>query len=488
MAEIKGKVIDKAVKDKGIRGAVVTAIDADKNEHKSKNTPISGVYTITNLEKIGPYIVKVKAPDGYQDPPQEEITVNTAQDTIDINFELQLQPGTISGRVTDKNGTGVTGKNVKAKVNDKEETERTGTTDSQGYYIISDLNPGFYTVEVEDGDEGFLPARYVEVFEGAPTTGIDFSQNVVKDFIRRLDDLRFSIETPISIEEANQAVSLFYVANIMLAGLGQRRVGSEEKTDMLGVLSLYYGLQDKSLTSRLVVQNSDRLWTAIGSDLKYLATKLDQLQSDVDFLTQETKRQFNLGTNNSVPGNVQFPVIFKRFAEIAMNPLLSIDIREEEENRFFDKEKLAKAYDLLKELKGMILQVVRSLSKYGTAATKRVNEDWSGFEALALEVLATMAQERISDDVDEKNPWAVLAVLTEKNRETQIAPYVVLGRHGGKLLEYAMNIYLETKDQLDNFDQVHLRDLFQPRNREFWTDLIRKEAAFIKRYPLQNWG
>jgi hypothetical protein len=484
MAEIKGKVIDKAARDKGIKGAVVTATDAQNKVTNStpKNTPISGEYSIKDLA-VGAYTVKVTAPAGYQDPPQEDITVNTAQDTIDIYFELQLQPGTISGRVTDEKGIGVSGKEVKAKANDK---EGTGTTDSQGYYIISELDAGFYTVEVVD--EGFLSARYVEVFKGAPTTGIDFSQNVVKDFIRRLDDLRFSIETPISIEEANQAVSLFYVSNIMLAGLGQRRVGSEEKTDMLGVISLYYGLQDKSLTSRLVVQNSDRLWSTIGSDLKNLATRLDQLQSDVDFLTQETKRQFNLGTNNSVPGNAQFPVIFNRYAEIAMDPLLSIDIREEEENRFFDKEKLAKAYDLLKELKGIILQVVRSLSKYGTAATKRVNEDWSGFEALALEVLATMAQERITDDVDEKNPWAVLAVLTEKNRETQIAPYVVLGRHGGKLLEYAMNIYLETKDQLDNFDQVHLRDLFQPRNKDFWTDLIRKEAAFIKRYPLQNWG
>jgi hypothetical protein len=302
-----------------------------------------------------------------------------------------------------------------------------------------------------------------------------------------LDDARFSVESPISIDEANQAVSLFSVSNIMLAGLGKRRVGTVEKTDILGMLNLYYGLQDNSLQDKITVANSTLLWSSLETRLKDLAQDLDTLQSDVEFLNREAKRQFNLGNTNGVLANVQFPALFKRYVEIGTDPLLSLDLLVQEGNALFDKTKLAQAYDLLKELKGVILQLVRSLSKYGTAATKRVNEDWSAFEAKGLEVLATVAQHKVSPDQDEKNQWSVLAQLTGKNRETEVAPFVVLARHGGKLLKYAMDIYGQTQNSLDNFDQVHLRDLFQPKSG-FWTDKIRAEATIIKRYPVPNWG
>ena len=339
----------------------------------------------------------------------------------------------------------------------------------------------------------YHPAKNVAVSAGRETEGIDFSLDIVKDFLDRLDDARFSIEAPISTEEANQAVSLFSVATIMLAGLSRRRVAAEEKIDMLGVLNLYYGLQEDSLRNKLTFANSKALWSDLEKELKDLAKELDQLQSDLDFLNREAKRQFNLGLSNEVLGNVQFPVLFKRYIEIGSDTLLSFDIKKADEpNSFVDKAKIAQADDLLKELKNVILQVVRSLSKYGTAATKRVNEDWAKFEARTLEVLQKVAQERVTPDKDEENIWSVLADLINKNRETEIAPYVVLARHGGKLLKYAMDIYEEEYDnnQLDNFSREHLRDLFQngQNSQNFWTERIRSEAAVIKRYPLANWG
>jgi hypothetical protein len=369
------------------------------------------------------------------------------------------------------------------------------STNGDGKYEFLNLPAGIYTVQVvkADGapDPDYLAAHNVAVVLGATAEGIDFSRNIVKDFLDRLDDARFSIETQISLEEANQAVALFSVVNLLLAGLSRHRVGSEEREriDVLAVLELYYGLQNGVLRNKIAVADSQLLWSSLETELKQLAKDLDQIQADVEFLNQEAKRQFNLGTSNNVLANVEFPRLFRRYVEIAADPLLAINIREEDKpNAFFDKAKLAQADDLLRELKGLILQIVRSLSKYGTAATKRVNEDWSRFEARALEVLATVSQQRVTSDLDAKNIFSVLAELINKNRETQVAPYVVLARHGGKMLNIAMETYLETQNQLDNFDQEHLRDLFQPQGKEFRTTRLRKEATLIKRYPLQNWG
>jgi hypothetical protein len=254
---------------------------------------------------------------------------------------------------------------------------------------------------------------------------------------------------------------------------------------------LYFGLQAGSLRTQFVFTNPTSLWGEVERELKDLAQELDLLQNDIGFLYREAKRQFNLGLSNNVQGNNQFPALFRRYVEIGNDPLLSFNIQKtEDENQFFDKTKIAQADDLLKELKSVIFLLVRSLSKYGTAATKRVNEDWALFETRALEVLQTVARERVTNDEDEKNLWMVLADLTSKNRDVEIAPYVVMARHGGKLLEYAMEIYKAEQNVLDNFDSGHLRDLFQNGNQPsaFWTERIRREATVIKRYPLANWG
>ncbi len=365
--------------------------------------------------------------------------------------------------------------------------EAQAQTGGDGRYMFDGLAAGKYTIRVEDPK--FLSAYNVEVVDGVPTLGIDFSEDVVKDFLDRLDDARFSIESLISKDEANQAVSLFSVVNLMLAGLSRRRVGNEEKMDMLGVLNLYYGLQEDSLRNTVTVANPTDLWLKLEGELKGLAKDLDQLQSDADFLNREAKRQFNLGLSNNVLGNVQFPALFRRYVEIGSNPLLAFDIKAADQSQVFDKTKIAQADELLKSLKDLILQITRSLSKYGTSATRRVNEDWAKFEARALEVLQTVARERVTPDRSEQNTWVILANLTDRNFDVEVAPYVALARHGGKLLNYAMEIYRETKDRLDEFGAQYLRNLFQRGNnkRDFWTEKIRAEATAINRYPLSDW-
>ena len=464
----------------------------------TSNTDDSGAFSLTfarSLFQGNPIRVSFQV---YQSDQllATEAAINNLQPAnqqiiIDV-FVEEDHMATITGKVTDANGNPVGGVTVEAK--DAEGNKSSNDTDNEGLYTINDLPPGTYTVSVTappDIADKYHPANNVAVAAGRETTGIDFSLDIVKHFVGILDDDRFNIQTTISIEEANQAVALFSVVTLMLAGLSRRRVANTEKIDMLGVLNLYYGLQEDSLRDRLTFGNPTRLWQDLEKDLKDLAKDLDQLQSDLDFLNREAKRQFNLGLSNDVLGNVQFPVLFRRYVEIGSDPLLSFDIKEADKpGSFVDKTKIGQADDLLKELKSVILQVVRSLSKYGTAATKRVNEDWATFEARALEALQTVTQERVTPDQDLKNIWSVLADLIGKNRETEVVPYVVLARHGGKLLKYAMEIYELEKNQLDLFSRDHLRDLFQ-KDRDpqgFWTDRIRSEAAVIKRYPLPNWG
>jgi hypothetical protein len=317
-------------------------------------------------------------------------------------------------------------------------------------------------------------------------TGPGLAQEVI-DFLTTLEGPDLSIEGPISEEESNQATTLFSVVNVLLGGTSPQKVGNELKSDVLGVLTLYYGLQDKSLTPKIVVK-SQQLWTTIQDPLKELRDDLENLGAEVDFLKKEAKRQFNLGPSTDVAGNTEFPKLFKRYVDIANDPLLTLDLRVEEANSFSDKEKIAQAFDLLTELKGLVLQIVRSLSKNGTVATQQANSEWASYENRALHILKDVADARISDDQDELRVLAVLADLTGKDLDTQIAPYIALARNGGKLLQLAMSTYLADKDNLDNYERTYLLDLFQAGAIDtFMTTRMRNEALVIKKYPLTQW-
>jgi len=241
-----------------------------------------------------------------------------------------------------------------------------------------------------------------------------------------------------------------------------------KKVDVLGVLTLYYGLQDKSLSSRVVL-NTRELWrpTVSGSgvlmedELKALRDLLDGLGQDVNFLTREARQQSNLGTTNEVAANVTFPPLMKRYVEICSDPRLTVDVRAEDQpGSFTSKDRIAVAFDLLSELKSVVLRIVRSLSKYGTIAVDRSNRDWVRFENRAFQVLRIAGEQRFTGDVDEKRILTVLVDLAGRDFDTMIAPYFTLARNGGRLLSLAFNTYTASRDELDNFEQEHLLDLF----------------------------
>jgi hypothetical protein len=305
-------------------------------------------------------------------------------------------------------------------------------------------------------------------------------------FFTTLDSPDFSIIAPISEPEAEEAITLFSVTNMLLAGKGERIVGGEKKFDVLGMLTLYYGMQDRTLIKNIAVK-SQTLFAQIDPELKSLRDALDRLGSDANVLEREAKRQFNLGRNNDVPGNTEFPRLFSNYVRIANDALLFLDLRTEQASAFSDKEKIGKAYDLLRELKDVILRIVRSLSTYGTIATTRVNNDWADFEGRAMVLLKTVADNRLSDDIDDLRPLAVLAALTGKNLDTQIAPYVALAREGGTLLNLAMETYRDSKPTLENYDEATLLDLFQAQGTVFLTTRMRASAAIIRTFPLRDW-
>lgn len=471
---------------KGISDVTVNATNqANPAISANAKTQAGGGYGIAGLP-AGMYAIDVTAPPGFLTPkPVANVNVQPGNDTGNVDFLLQRC--SISGRVVGLTAgaqAGVAAIDVNNKI-----VGAPAVADAAGNYSIPDLPKGIYTVMVQNHPE-YIPAYNVEAID-VETSGIDFMLDPVDDFVGRLDDARFSIESAFNIDEADQAISLFSVVTLMLAGLAKFKKGEEETIDVLGISSLYYGLQDGSLRGKIVVENPQEVWRIIEQDLKSLAQRLNDSQSDIQFLIQEGRRQFALAWNSNGGGeaNFRFPQLWKRYVEIGNHPLLSLNIREEEKGRMADPHRISEFFGLLRELKSVLIQIVRSLSKYGTAATKRANEEWSDFETRAGEIIATISQYRITPDQIRRNHWSVLADLTNKNRETEIVPYVVLARQGGKLLRYAMSIVLQCGREIDRIDDDHLRDLFQPRSDApaFWTERIRKESSVLKQYPLKSW-
>lgn len=329
----------------------------------------------------------------------------------------------------------------------------------------------------------------------APGTG---PVDGVDGFLALLRDDELNIEAPVSEAEVSSALTLFSICTVLLAGLGQRRVGNEIKIDVLGMLTLNYGLQDKSLSGQIAL-DAQALWNSqvdgtsvlVRDELQALRNELDNLGQDVVFLTREARRQFNLGITNEVAANVTFPSLVSRYVAVATDPLLTMNLRQEEQpGSFTKKDRIATAFDLLSELKSLVLQIVRSLSKFGTVAVDSSNRRWAAFESRALRVLKSVGRLRYTQDDDDKRILSVLADLTGKNQDTVVAPYFTLARNGGRLLALAFETYLACRSNLDDFEREHLLDLFQPQGSalSFRTTQMRREALVLKRYPLANWN
>jgi protocatechuate 3,4-dioxygenase beta subunit len=100
-------------------------------------TDILGTYTISDVIP-GTYTLTAVL-EGYTFTPTERL-VSVPPDAVDQDFSGELTTYAISGRVTDTGGNPVAGVIISAG------EEYSATTDSQGYYTISEVVSGTYTV------------------------------------------------------------------------------------------------------------------------------------------------------------------------------------------------------------------------------------------------------------------------------------------------------------------------------------------------------
>jgi ELWxxDGT repeat protein len=137
---ISGRVTDGA--GNGVAGVTVSAGE------RSATTDASGFYAISGLP-TGVYTLTATR-SGYQiTPASRTVTVNDHLSGQD--FTATLLTYTISGRVTDGAGNGVAGVTVSAG-------ERSATTDASGFYALSGLPTGVYTLTATRSGYQITPA------------------------------------------------------------------------------------------------------------------------------------------------------------------------------------------------------------------------------------------------------------------------------------------------------------------------------------------
>jgi hypothetical protein len=524
MANLRGRVAD----DRGLAvvGARVEAVREDGGAVRAE-TNADGVYQL-RLTEGGRYRWRAEA-HGHE-PASGEGTAERGRKTAPGPDIVLNRLGAIAGRVAEADGAGVAGVPVAARGR----AHADAPTSAGGVYRLADLPPGRYEVRVEPPADRQAPAaREVDVAAGDLTDGVDFlllpveqpapptgpagpevperpppqptptaaalpaptgpappapapTPDPAEAFLAMLNLPEFSLDQPISEVEAAEAIVLFTLAATMIAGSGRVRTDGAWRKDAFGLLTLHYGLGDKSLQTRLRLPGS--ALSAVGDDLRALRDAVDRLESDIGVLEREARRQFNLGSNNEVLGNIRFAQLFRRYVQLAADPALALDLRAENLSPVADKAKVTQAIDRLFELKGVIVDLVRCLSRYGTIASRRTTRDWAGLAGRALVLLEQVGKARLTDDLDERTAYATLAEITGRDLDRQVLPFVVLARDGGALLRLALEIYGATKHALDDYGRDAILELFQPpANPLSRTTPMRNHAAALRRYPLASW-
>ncbi len=155
---ISGRVTDSA--GRGVAGATVQTGD------RSATTDADGFYTLSGLPP-GTYTLTATL-SSYQITPVSR-TVTVSSDVSGQDFSATPLTYRISGRVTDSAGRGVAGATVQTG-------ERSATTDADGFYTLSDLPTGDYTLTVSKSGCTIAPAqRTVTV----PPDGVNQDFNAV---------------------------------------------------------------------------------------------------------------------------------------------------------------------------------------------------------------------------------------------------------------------------------------------------------------------
>lgn len=418
--------------------------------------------------------------------------------------------------VSDSNGP-VSGARI--AILDAEDTPLMHTTETDpekiGVYTVQGLSPGTYRVVVSAVGR-YAKRRFIQVTEEAGGTeefllAGDATPNGAlahsRSFALMNSTSRFAMDRPVNYEDVTDAILLFHVASLTLTGQTVMRVGGEDLTDVLGVLSLHYGLQNHTLSTRGIFAEETSILEALQQPnphkndvrpLSELAAYLETNQAWLRMLTREARRQFHLdsplhfGANHSLTGfpgvggtgnegNTDFPVLFRRLVEACRTPLVTENLRNLTEYQ------RTEAIRELRNLRELIVQIVTSLSKTGTRATSQLTADWDNFSADALLALETVTPMRNSPDEDERTEWAVLAAVTGRSLASDICPYYTLAFHGATLLEQCMVLHKRIASHPAPLTDSELIDIFQPDDERPLTDLLQLHADALAAAPVLAW-
>ena len=131
---------------------------SERDAIKTATTNEDGVYKITSVKAGNYYLIFKK--DGYYEAVQTcMLTNNTAEvttaSTVLTSKDVQVEKGSVSGKIIDSvTGNPVSGVTVRIREGQNnvtgEEAAKETTTNSEGIYKFTGLNPGIYTVQVLD--------------------------------------------------------------------------------------------------------------------------------------------------------------------------------------------------------------------------------------------------------------------------------------------------------------------------------------------------
>lgn len=167
---ISGRIVEAATNQPIVGARVV----ADNNIiHSEGLSDDQGYYQLNGLTTSG-YNVLVTN-NSYANTHAYDVLVTDGFETSGVDFSLSTQIGQVNGRVTTLGGEPLAGVALLADSNEGDGFGN-GVSDSNGNYLIENLEPMMYLVHASHPDYANVNVE-AQVQEGSTTTGIDFHLN-----------------------------------------------------------------------------------------------------------------------------------------------------------------------------------------------------------------------------------------------------------------------------------------------------------------------